>query len=354
MSTKLTRRKLLFLMAALSAGGLTYALSDDIEEALAEKSKGQEPNGLVPLVYSAHYNFSAFGLEKVHPFDSKKYDKIQRDLVNSGLRDHDAFLRPDSLSEEQLLLVHTQRYLRSLKDSYELARILEVGPLMFVPAVLLDWRILKPMRIAAGGTLLTMREALRHGLAINIGGGYHHASTDKGGGFCVYSDIPIAATVLRNEGLVKRIMIVDTDAHQGNGFATIASKSEGALYMLDFYDETIYPYPKVEEDWSVPFPRNTGGKPYLAKLETTLPAAIDKVQPDLIVYNAGSDVLESDPLSTFKLGVSDMSKRDLYVVEYARSKNIPVAMVLAGGYSKESAVAHCQSIKGILSKFDQA
>ena len=349
---KLSRRQLLFLMGTVSMGGLTYLLADDIEEAISEKKTEAIENGLVPLIYSPHYNFTAFGIEKLHPFDSTKYAKIHKELTKSGLRSDSDFLRPNSITGEQLRLVHSERYLKSLTDSFELAKIFEVAPTMFVPAILLDWRILKPMRIAAGGTLLTMRKALKHGLAINVGGGYHHACENNGGGFCAYSDIPIAAKVLQNEGLAKTVMIVDTDAHQGNGFATEAKKIGSGLFMLDFYDETIYPHPKVEEDWSVPFPRNTSGKVYLSTLEETLPVAIDKVKPDLIVCNAGSDVLESDPLSTFKLASTDMNKRDLFVVECARGKSFPVAMVLAGGYGRESGMAHAHSIKAILNKFD--
>jgi histone deacetylase 11 len=340
------------MIGAVSCGGLTYLLSDDIEEAVAAKTTESKTTGLVPLIYSRNYNFSAFGLEKLHPFDSKKYDKIYRELQSAGLRSASDFLRPCSLTEDELLMVHSQQYLKSLKDSYQLARILEIGPTMFVPAVLLDWRILKPMRLGAGGTLLTAREALKHGIAINVGGGYHHASRDKGGGFCVYSDIPIAAKVLQKEGLVKKVMIVDTDAHQGNGFAIEAKRSDGALFVLDYYDEVIYPHPKVAEDWSVPFPRDTFGKEYLAKLEETLPQAIEQVKPDLIIYNAGSDVLASDPLSTLKLEVPEMNKRDLFVVENARAAKIPIAMVLAGGYGRESGIAHAQSIKAIINKYD--
>ncbi len=327
-------------------------MTQDEEIAFANETVTATPSGLVPLIYSKDYNITAFGLENLHPFDSRKYDKIYRSIKKEGLRSDDHFLSPQSITKEELLRVHTQTYLNSLNDSWELAKILEVGPSMFVPAALIDWRILKPMRIAAGGTLLTCRTALKQGLAINLGGGYHHAFSDKGGGFCVYSDIPIAIKTLHGEGLLKRALIVDTDAHQGNGFATIAKASSGLISIVDFYDESIYPIPKVEEDWSVPFPQGTDGKTYLTALEKNVPQAIEKYKPELIVYNAGSDVLEPDPLSSFKLSSNDMSKRDLFVVEYARSKNIPVAMVLAGGYSKGSGIAHANSIKGILKKFD--
>ncbi|MDZ4838306.1 MAG: histone deacetylase [Candidatus Melainabacteria bacterium] len=351
MGRKISRRHVLFSMGAVSLGGLSWSLSDH-EEAFASHPAIAAQTGLVPLIYSPSYNISAFGLEHLHPFDSSKYDKIYKSIKNAGLRSEDDFLRPTSISEEALLRVHTREYLDSLKDSWELAKILEVGPSMFVPSILLDWKVLKPMRVAAGGTLLTCRTALQHGLAINLGGGYHHAFSNKGGGFCVYSDVPVAINALHEEGLLKRALIIDTDAHQGNGFATLAQASNERISLLDFYDESIYPIPKVEEDWAIAFPKGTDGKTYLTALEDNVPRAIDKYKPDLIVYNAGSDVLEPDPLSTFKLNSNDMSARDFFVVDYARSKNIPVAMVLAGGYSKDSALAHAASIKGILKKFD--
>ena len=353
MSKQFSRRSFLFALCALAAGSAGCMAIGDLEEALAERPKEITKSGLVPLIYSPNYNIGAFGLEKLHPFDSRKYEKIYEELKRSGFREHENFLRPTAMSENDLLMVHTQRYLKSLHNSHELAKILEVGPAMMLPSVLLDWKILKPMRIASGGTLLACRAALINGIAINLGGGYHHAASDQGGGFCVYSDVPIAIKTLQREGLIKTALIVDTDAHQGNGFAMVANESDSRINVLDFFDESIYPYPKVSEDWSVPFPENTSGRAYLKTLTSTLPQAIEKYKPDLIVYNAGSDVLESDPLSSFTLSPKDMNRRDLHVVEYARSENIPVAMVLAGGYSKESATAHATSIKEIIKRFDE-
>jgi histone deacetylase 11 len=132
---------------------------------------------------------------------------------------------------------------------------------------------------------------------VNLGGGYHHADRSHGGGFCVYSDVPAALLQLHREGLFKTALVIDTDAHQRNGFANVLRETTWA-HVLDFYDESIYPYPKVEEDMSVPLPANTDGKEYLNALAQRVPRAISKFKPDLIVYNAGSDVLASDPLSS--------------------------------------------------------
>lgn len=305
----------------------------------------------VPLVYSTKYNFKLLAFEKLHSFDSKKYAKIANTLIKEKKRVISEFHIPEELNRELLLKVHTKAYLDSLSDSRLLSRILEVPILSLVPGPILDWRLLFPMRLASGGSLKACREALKTGLAINIGGGYHHADRNKGGGFCVYCDGPISLKIMKEEGLIKRALIVDTDAHQGNGFANVA-RTEKFLTVLDFFDESIYPYPKVDEDFSVPLPRCTDGQKYLGELKNMLPFVLDKVEPDLVFYNAGSDVLVTDPLATLRLTVDDMVNRDLYVVTECRKRKIPLAMALAGGYGPESAIAHTKSIKALLETFD--
>ena len=136
-----------------------------------------------------------------------------------------------------------------------------------------------------------------------------------------------------------------------NGFANVA-RNERFLSVLDFFDESVYPYPKVDEDFSVPLPRCTDGPKYLSELKRMLPFVLDKIEPDFVFYNAGSDVLVTDPLATLRLTVDDMVRRDLYVVTECRKRSIPLAMALAGGYGPESAIAHTKSIKTLLETFD--
>jgi histone deacetylase 11 len=331
----------------------TVGWGSDIQDVLEEPDAGVcALEALkVPLIYDSRYNISAFGLEHLHPFDSRKYSKIRNYLLSSGLRTANDFVKPVPLSNEQILKIHTPGYLESLKNSSVLAKIFEVSAAAAIPAGLLDWSVLYPMRIAAGGTLNTCRLAMKYGLAINLGGGYHHADRDHGSGFCVYADVPIALTILFQEGKFGKALIVDVDAHQGNGFANTLRGNNWA-HVVDLFDESIYPFPKVVEDFSVPLPAQTRGDSYLARLEETIPVAIARFKPDLIVYNAGSDVLASDPLSSLILSVEEMCQRDLFVVSQARELGIPLAMVLAGGYSRESASAHGRSIEGILARYD--
>ena len=174
---------------------------------------------MVPLIYSPDYNISAFGLERLHLFDSMKYSRIHAWLIRQGLRQRSNFVLPQSCTAEQLLRVHSPEYLRKLTYSSELARILEVGIVAYLPNQFVDWRVLGPKRLATGGTTLACRLAREHGFAINLGGGFHHASGEHGHGFCVYADTPIALAQLHAEKPFRSVLIVDTDAHQGDGTA---------------------------------------------------------------------------------------------------------------------------------------
>lgn len=306
---------------------------------------------MMPLIYSPRYNITAFGLERLHPFDSVKYRRIHAWLIRQGLRRRDDFIAPRPCTRGELLRVHSAEYLRSLKRRRELTRIFELWPIAYLPAWLIDWRVLRPMRWATGGTLLACRMALERGLAINLGGGYHHASGTSGGGFCIYADVPLALAVLHDEGRFRSALVVDTDAHQGNGTAD-AIRSWPWAHLLDLFEEGIYPYRKAQEEMPVPLPARTTGITYLEILAECLPKALQRFRPDFVVYNAGSDVLASDPLTWLQLTPQELAERDLYVVTQVREQAIPMAMVLSGGYGPVSWEAHARSIEGILTRFD--
>ena len=306
---------------------------------------------MIPIIYHPGYNITAFGLERLHPFDSRKYRRIHDALIARGLRRPGEFERPEPVSRRDLLAVHTPEYLGSLRKSKVLAHILEVPIVERLPGWLIDWRILKPMRLATGGTVLACRLALEHGAAINLSGGYHHAAAGQGGGFCVYADTPLAAMTLHSEGRVDRVMVVDLDAHQGNGTAAIFRTWPWA-YILDAYQANLFPSVKEPEDHPLPLASGTTGGEYLDTIRDALPGALDLVRPDLVIYNAGSDPFVDDPLAGLRLSMSDLAERDLLVVSLIRERSIPVAMVLSGGYSTDSWKIHADGIEGILTRFD--
>jgi histone deacetylase 11 len=307
---------------------------------------------MIPLIYHPRYNITAFGLERLHPFDGRKYRRIREALIARGLRRSRDFVWPSAVSRQDLLKVHTPEYVRSLRSTETLARILEVPIVHRLPGWLIDWRILRPMRLATGGTILACRLAMDNGIAINLGGGYHHAADGWGGGFCVYADAPLAAKVLHDEGRVGNVLVVDLDAHQGNGTAAIFQKWPWAV-IFDLYQRDLFPVRKEPEDYPLPVQRGLTGADYLGIVQDALPGALDAVKPHLVIYNAGSDPFVDDPLAGFQLTMNDLAERDLMVVTMARERGIPVAIVLSGGYSSVSWRIHADAIEGILTRFDR-
>ena len=307
---------------------------------------------MIPIIYAPTYNFTAFGLERLHPFDGRKYRRIHDALVARGLRRPKDFVRPRPVSRRDLLRLHTPDYLRTLRRRRVLARILEIPIVQRLPAWATNWRILRPMRFATGGTILACRLALEHGVAINLGGGYHHAAADSGGGFCVYADVPLAVKILHVEGKIGSVLVVDLDAHQGNGTAA-AFRIWPWAKIMDLYENDIFPIPKEREDYPLPVGPNVMGSEYLPMVEDALSKALDEVRPDLVVYNAGSDPFIDDPLAYFRLTKGELAERDLLVVSRVRERAIPIAMVLSGGYSVDSWLVHTDAIEDILVRFDK-
>jgi histone deacetylase 11 len=307
---------------------------------------------MIPLIYHPAHNITAFGLERLHPFDSRKYGRIRDALIARGLRRAGDFTRPRAVSRQDLLKLHTPEYLRSLKRPETVARILEVPIVRRLPGWAIDRWVLRPMRYATGGTLLACRLALERGVAINLGGGFHHAAADWGGGFCVYADAPLAAKVLHDEGKATKVMVVDLDAHQGNGTAATFQGWPWAS-IFDVYERDNFPSRKEPEDYPLPVRSGLTGPEYLEIVDSTLPVALDAVRPDLLIYNAGSDPFVDDPLAGFRLTRGDLADRDLLVVTLARERGVPVAVVLSGGYSAESWKIHADGIEGILTRFDR-
>jgi histone deacetylase 11 len=308
---------------------------------------------MVPLLYSPHYNITAYGLEYLHPFDSIKYRRIHDWLIAQGIRRKGDFVEPSPSTPEELLRLHAPAYLDSLHRNGVLKKILEVWVISWLPNAFVDSHVLEPMRWATGGTIEACRLAREQGLAINIGGGFHHACRDKGSGFCVYADTPIALANLHAEKPFRSALVIDTDAHQGDGNAD-AIRPWPWAHALDFFEDALFPHPKVQEDWPVPLASNLCGEEYLRTLHDCVPAALDRFAPDFVAYNAGSDVLATDPLTSMRLTLPQMIERDLYVVTQVRERNIPLAMVLSGGYGPHSWEAHAKSIEALATRFDHS
>jgi histone deacetylase 11 len=338
------RDSLLFVVLFSAYVGCTYS---------AQPDTWPRPTGVVPLVFSKEYDISFFGIEKIHPFDTKKYGKIARHLADAfGLLPRD-FQCPQKATDAELLSIHTPGYLASLKKSSVVASIAEIPLLRYLPNVLLQRKMLDAMRYATGGTVLGAQLAMDNGWAINLSGGYHHAKAHKGEGFCFFADIPLAIKKLREKQPKLKVLIVDLDAHQGNGLEAI-SGPDPLTFIFDMYSANNYPRDRAVSnyiDFNHPLADYIQDEDYLTPLKSELPKAIKAVQPDLIIYNAGTDIFERDPLGKMRVTKEGIIERDHFLFSQAFANKTPILMVLSGGYSSQSADIVGSSIENVVKQF---
>ncbi len=333
--------------AATHIGCVPPASFRQVKQPRAGEAVGQR----VCIVYSQRYQIDLGGVEKLHPFDINKYAKIYLALLTEGLVQPEDVFVPEPARRVDLLRVHTAEYLdQRLRHPASLARYLEFDAAAIVPAGFTDAAVLKAFRAASGGTLTAARLAVQYGMAVNLGGGYHHAEPDAGGGFCIYADMPMAIRTLQAEGLIERALIVDLDAHQGNGTAMCLADDD-SVFTFDMHQEGIYPNPKQRNDLDIPLSAGTTDAEYLALLGRRLPSVFDAADPDLVILQAGADVLDEDPLAGLSLTPEGVRQRDEMVFEAAASRNVPIVMVLGGGYSANAWRVQFESIRNLILKY---
>jgi len=298
------------------------------------------------VAYSPGYRVSFFGLERLHPFDIAKYDRIAKHLRREGLLAWDDFAIPAPPTDAQLAAVHDPDYLASLRDPADLSRALEVAVPSVFSAATIERRVLAAFRRAVGGTALAAQGALDHGLGINLGGGFHHARPGMGHGFCIYNDVAYAIHTLRAGGFRGRVLIVDTDAHQGDGnHAFFADDPD--VFSFSMHQGSIFPHPKLRGDRDLELDAGTRDAAFLEALEAALGELL-REPADLVFHVAGSDVLGDDPLAGLALTPDGLLQRDLMVTRAVRDRGTPLVHVLAGGYGPSSAQAQGRSVAAIL------
>ncbi|XP_076094847.1 histone deacetylase 11-like isoform X1 [Mytilus galloprovincialis] len=306
-----------------------------------------------PIVYTNQYNINAFGMQKLHPFDAGKWGRVFQMLKEAGMLSETDVVTPKEATPQDLLVVHTQKYLDNLTWSSVVARITEVVPVALVPNFILQKILLKPLRFQTGGTILATKLAVEKGWAINIGGGFHHAHGEDGGGFCVYADITLAIKFLMaSDPKIKKAMIIDLDAHQGNGHER-DFLNDDSVYILDIYNGAIYPRDlkaKAAIKKRANCLHHTKDEEYLEKVKSTIDEALNEFEPDIIVYNAGTDILKGDPLGNLDITAEGIIKRDEIVFSKVRAKKIPIVMVTSGGYTMETAKIIADSILNLKEK----
>lgn len=291
----------------------------------------------VPFVYSDEYWMIDVGK---HVFPIKKYRALYERLLLLGAK-KGHFIAPEPASDDDVLLVHSSRYVKKLKTASLSPAEIAMIELPFSPDLVhFAW-------LMVGGTILTGRLALERGLAIHLGGGFHHAFHDHGEGFCVLNDVAVAVEVLKKEGAARRIMIVDCDLHQGNGTAHILADKDYA-FTFSIHQMDLYPSLKPASTVDVGLWSGDGDREYLAALHAHFPRLYREYSPDLVYYLAGADPFEKDQLGALRLTREGLRQRDRIVIAEARRLQIPVGVVLAGGYAvdmEDTVAVHLNTIR---------
>lgn len=265
-------------------------------------------------------------LPENHRFPMEKYSLLPEQLVYEGTVDESSFFAPEPVSEADLLRVHDTDYWRRLKN-------LELTPTEqrrsgFPHSAQLIEREMRIMR----GTLQGALYALEFGAAANIAGGTHHAYTNRAEGFCLLNDIAIAARHLLDRNLVRQVLVVDLDVHQGNGTAEIFA-GDPSVFTFSMHGRDNYPLHKEKSDRDIALPKGTDDNNYLRLLREELPRLFDAVEPDFVFFQTGVDVLASDKLGHLGLTIQGCRKRDELVLQMCKRHDVPVCMSMGGGYS---------------------
>lgn len=289
-----------------------------------------------PIVYSEKYQVDI----GTHVFPTLKYRLIHEALLKGDFSPQD-FVAPDPASDEDILLVHTTEYINKLKTG-------KLSPSeIFTMEVPYSKALVEASRICVGGTILASQNALKDGVGLHIGGGFHHAFPDHGEGFCVLNDIAVAIKRLKKDGAITKALVIDCDLHHGNGTAFIFANNRD-VFTFSIHQENNYPAVKPPSNLDIGLEDGAGDDEYLGPLKTHIPKIIDNFRPDFIIYAAGADPYEHDQLGGLALTIGGLKERDKLIFGLAREKKISIACVLAGGYAvdvKDTVKIHTNTIK---------
>jgi acetoin utilization deacetylase AcuC-like enzyme len=266
-----------------------------------------------------------------HPFPMAKFPALHRRLLKEGLIDEEDVVAPRQADWSDLRRVHTSSYLRRLARG---ALTEHAERRMGLP-----WskRLVYRSRLAVQGTINAAFMALTDGLAANLAGGTHHALPDHGEGFCVLNDVAVAIRVLQSACWARRILVVDLDVHQGNGNAAFFADDD-SVFTFSMHGAKNYPFEKPPSSLDVPLDDDTGDRAYLKTLKRHLPDTLDAVNPDLVFYLGGIDVAADDRFGRMALTREGLHARDRYVLEQIHARNLPVVLLLSGGYAETPAL----------------
>ncbi|WP_372971184.1 histone deacetylase [Marinobacter sp.] len=279
----------------------------------------------LPVVHHPDYSFP---FPEKHRFPMEKFGLLANYMRSTGLLTPANSFRPAPCRQAWLTRTHCPAYLARFAGNQLSAR--ETRQMN------LPWSkgLVRRTFLAPSGTILTAQLALEHGIACHLAGGTHHAHFDYAAGFCILNDLAIAANVLLRQDGIERVLIFDVDVHQGDGTAALLADEPGA-FTCSIHCERNYPFQKKVSDLDVALPDGMGNEDYLAVVSETLQQALALSRPDIVLYDAGVDVFEGDPLGRLNISEAGIRQRDHQVLSELKRRRIPVATVIGGGYDDD-------------------
>lgn len=265
------------------------------------------------------------------PIDSQRGERILTALVREGLIGREAVIPPARAALASLERVHAPAYLERVHEPATIEAVFGVA----MPAKLIE-QVVALQRTMVGGTIQAARAAHRqHKLAVNLGGGLHHAHRQRGEGFCLFNDIAVAIAELRAGGFTDPIAVVDLDVHDGDGTRAIFA-DDPSVFTLSIHN-THWGPTEARASLAIALGEGVGDRQYLAALREHLGPMLDRQRPSLVFYLAGADPAADDPLGNWAISDEGMLARDTLVLDALRARGIrKVVWLLGGGYGSEA------------------
>lgn len=261
-----------------------------------------------------------------HRFPAGKYSALRAIIDAERVLGRTQLVAAKPVAADILLKAHSSVYIEEmLSGSVAPDAMRRIG---------LPWspELVNRSRATVAGAIASGRAALMQGISGQLAGGTHHSHRDFGSGFCVFNDLAVATLTLLDEGAVGRIAIVDTDVHQGDGNAAILG-ADPRVFILSVQGEKNFPFRRVAATLDVDLPDGTTDADYLAALHSALEPVI-AFRPELLFFLSGADPLAEDRLGRLSLTHAGLSARDRLVMDTFKSRGVPVAIAIGGGYAE--------------------
>lgn len=277
-------------------------------------------------VRAFHHDRWSYPLPDGHRFPLGRY-RMLREAVGRELAGRVVLEEAPAATDAELLLAHTPEYLaRAVAGDLSPRERAALG-LPWTPV------LVKRARRSTGATLAAARRAPADGVAINLGGGTHHAAPDAGRGFCLFNDVVCAIRVLRAEGRLGRALVMDCDVHQGDGTHGALS-GDPLTTTASVNGGRNYPMRRIPGDVEADLPDGADDETYLAAVADVLERALARGRPELCFYLAGADPYAGDRLGRLAVSRAGLAARDRHVRDALLAAGVPVVVLMAGGYGE--------------------